>query len=204
MSDEPIDFKAAFKQKLLETAKEMKEVQIREGQIIGRDHISDEDIAARIEILVSLYRHDDRSDPINRIKYEREKQKLHFLTGINLTAIDAQVKQLVKESNPPRIPSLGESIDHLIRIAKANAKLWRSPLDVGHASFDSEGHTEHCRISDRQFGDFIVGKFLENMKNLLIAFGAEPNEDALDSRMFYPRRKDVTWPAPGLVDTRLS
>jgi hypothetical protein len=154
MSDEPINFGA----KLLESIKELKEEQIKEGQIIGLDTMSSEEIDEALLPLLDLYNR-------NRIKYEREAKKLALKAGVSWKTIDEQVQLIIKKNTPRQLAPIEEDPStELIVIAKRHTDLWHSQLAVGYASFERDGHFEHHLVSSREFKDWLADRYGENHK----------------------------------------
>jgi hypothetical protein len=68
-----------------------------------------------------------------------------------------------EEDDLPELPSEQiETYIELITIAKQHAELWRSPLGVGYASFNRDGHTEHHPVASREFKDWLADKYGED------------------------------------------
>jgi hypothetical protein len=129
---------------------------IKEGQIPGIDHFTEEQTAAFVE-LCALY---DAAP----IRYAiRLKELKETFDNIAIKHIDRQVKKTVEAEFPAKVnlETNDEIVEELIRIAKQEADLWHNEYRVGYATIERDGHSENLEVKKSDFQYFIIDKFGE-------------------------------------------
>ena len=127
---------------------------IKEGQIPGIEHLTEEQRAAIVE-LCALYVHAP-------IRYAiRLKELKPTFGGIAIPHIERQVKKIVETELPAQVNLDTDDaiVEELIRIAKREADLWHNEYKFGYATVERDGHIENLEVKKQDFQHFLIDKF---------------------------------------------